>query len=144
MAPNAPHPDVLVMTTHLMTKVIIPVLPALHAIAVPVLHALHAIAVEVALATRKTVLAAAAINATPPTPPTPPPMTTNLANTPSAGMSTVVAAIPPLRHLKMHMPACPKGGDLIAGQVQTTMMTVHHACVCHQSGRDCQHPLRVE
>ncbi|EDQ99493.1 uncharacterized protein LACBIDRAFT_334987 [Laccaria bicolor S238N-H82] len=98
----------------------------------------HAIAVEVALATCKMVLAAAAINTTPPTPPTPPPMTTNLANTPSAGMSTVVAAIPPLRHLKMHMPACPKGDNLIAGQVQMTMMTVHHA-ISHGHARNWYH-----
>ena len=161
MAPKAPHPDVLIVTTRLMTKVTVPVLlalhavavpvlPAIHAITVPVLHALHAIAVpvlralhaiavEVALATCKTVLVAAAINATPPTPP---PMTTNLANAPSAGMSIVIAAIRPLLPLKKHIPARPKGGDLIAGRVQTTMMTVHHACVCHQSGRDRQHPYK--
>ncbi|KIJ93396.1 hypothetical protein K443DRAFT_125616 [Laccaria amethystina LaAM-08-1] len=126
IAPQAPHPDILVVTTHLVTRVV-----------VPALSTLPAIAVEVASATCK-LLVAIAINASPPTPP---PMTTNLANASSAGMSAVIVAIPPLRLLKKHIPACLKEGDLIAGRVQTAMTIVHHACVCHQSGRDRRHPL---
>ena len=86
-------------------------------------------------------LTAAAISATLPTPP---PMTTNLANAPSAGMSAVVVMIPLLRLLKKHIPVCPKGGDFIAGRVQTAMAIAHHACVCHGSGSDPRQPLWVE
>lgn len=69
-------------------------------------------------------LVAAAVSMTPPTP-----------------IPAVVVAIPPLRLLKQHIPASPKGGDFIAGRVQTAMTIVHHACVCHRRGKDS---LRVE